>query len=261
MSKDIVKSLFEEFSDIPEVEAIALGGSRSGNVFDEKSDYDVYLYCTGIVSEDIRREILSKYCGTVEIGNHFWEYEDNCTLNNGIDIDILYRDLDSFSEDVASVVEQYQARNGYTTCMWHNLITCKIIFDRNGRLEKTKQRFTVPYPPQLKKNIIKRNMDLLSDSLPAYKDQIAKAVKRNDYVSICHRTAAFSESYFDIIFAMNEITHPGEKRLVQLCKENCSILPNDFEKNINLMYEHSFTDSGAFIDDIARIIAELKKCL
>lgn len=229
MSENIVNSLFEELSKIPGVEAIALGGSRAGTVYDEKSDYDVYLYCTESINEDIRRNILSKYCSTIEIGNHFWEYEDNCTLKNGIDIDILYRDLDGFCSDVATVVERYQARNGYTTCMWHNLITCRIVFDCNGRLAMAKERFTVPYPQELKRNIIERNFKLLSDSIPAYKGQITKAVKRNDYVSICHRTSAFMESYFDIIFAVNEQTHPGEKRLVQLCNDRCSILPNNFE--------------------------------
>ena len=117
----MVEKLFEELSKLPEVEAIALGGSRAGEVFDEKSDYDVYLYCTGDVSEEVRRQILENYCSHMEIGNHFWEYEDNCVLNNGIDIDILYRNLDGFCDGVAAVVEKYQAGNGYTTCMWHNL--------------------------------------------------------------------------------------------------------------------------------------------
>ena len=73
---------------------------------------------------------------------------------NGIDIDILYRDLDAFVADVASVVEQHQARNGYTTCMWHNLRTCRILFDRNGRLAQAKTRFDVAYPDELRESII-----------------------------------------------------------------------------------------------------------
>lgn len=56
-----------------------------------------------------------------------------CVLNNGIDIDILYRNLNGFCDGVAAVVEKYQAGNGYTTCMWHNLRKCKIIYDRDGR--------------------------------------------------------------------------------------------------------------------------------
>lgn len=91
----MTEKLFEELAALPEVDAIALGGSRAGETYDEKSDYDVYLYCSGDIEESVRTDILSRYCSTIEIGNHFWEYEDNCTLNNGIDIDILYRDLEA----------------------------------------------------------------------------------------------------------------------------------------------------------------------
>lgn len=90
----MVEELFRELSMLDEVKAIALGGSRAGDTFDEKSDYDVYLYCTGAVDENIRKKILSKYCSVMEIGNHFWEYEDNCTLNNGIDIDKMILELE-----------------------------------------------------------------------------------------------------------------------------------------------------------------------
>lgn len=255
----MIEKLFEELSALPEIEAIALGGSRAGEVYDEKSDYDVYLYCTALVDEETRRCILEKYCSYMEIGNQFWEYEDNCVLKNGIDIDILYRDLDGFVEGVGNVVEKHQAYNGYTTCMWHNLKTCKIIYDRDGRLQAAKNRFNVAYPKQLKENIIDKNMKLLSDAMPAYKLQIKKAVERNDLVSVGHRTSAFMESYFDIIWAMNELTHPGEKRLVSLCKKQCEILPANFEENINQLYEDLFTDLDRVGEDIDVIITELKK--
>lgn len=257
----MINELFRELSMLDEVEAIALGGSRAGENYDEKSDYDVYLYCTGAVSEEKRRKILSKYCSVMEIGNHFWEYEDNCVLNNGIDIDILYRNLDEFSEDVASVVEKFNERNGYTTCMWHNLRTCKIIYDRDGRLSSAKKRFDIPYPSKLKENIIKRNMKLLHNSMPAYETQIVKAVKRGDMVSINHRTAAFMESYFDVIFALNELSHPGEKRLIQLSKQWCKILPDRFEENLNKLYADLFVNSECVAEDIHEIIAELVKVI
>lgn len=122
-----------------------------------------------------------------------------------------------------------------------------------------KNRFDVPYPKQLKENIMGKNMKLLSDAIPAYKFQIAKAVERNDLVSVSHRTTAFMESYFDIIWAMNELTHPGEKRLVSLCKKQCKILPADFEENINQLYADLFVDLDRVNKDIDRIIVELKK--
>ena len=38
-----------------QVEAIALGGSRAGECYDEKSDYDVYVYITSPIREETRR--------------------------------------------------------------------------------------------------------------------------------------------------------------------------------------------------------------
>ena len=254
-------ALISELAALPQVEAIALGGSRSGTTFDQNSDYDIYLYCTASVPEGTRREILKKYCNYMEIGNRFWELEDNCTLNSGVDLDILYRNLEEFIRDVASVVEGWQPRNGYTTCMWHNLITCRILYDRNGNLSAAKKRFDIPYPEQLKDAIIQRNMKLLHGTLPAYSGQILKAAGRNDTVSINHRVSAFLESYFDILFALNKQTHPGEKRLVTLALQRCAILPEGFEENLNLLFTHLYHDPSCLSDDLSRVVDALKKIL
>lgn len=257
----MIDQLFAELSALPQVEAIALGGSRAGIHYDEKSDYDIYLYCTAPVSEEERRAILSKYCSYVEYGNHFWELEDNGTLNNGIDFDLLFRDLNDFTAGIARVVEQFQAGNAYTTCMWHNLVTCKIVYDGTGRLTAAKERFTVPYPDQLKKNIIENGWRLLRTSMPAYELQIKKAAGRGDLVSVNHRTAALLETYFDVLFALNGKTHPGEKRLIQLCREMCPTLPVRFEENLNDLFSHMFSDPEALTADLDRILSELAKIL
>ena len=257
----MVNALFQALSELPQVEAVALGGSRAGSHFDEKSDYDVYLYCTAPVPEAVRRELLSRCCSRMEIGNHFWEYEDNCTLNNGVDIDILYRSLDALVEDVAAVVERYEARNGYTTCMWHNLRSCRILYDRDGRLAAAKRRFDVAYPEALRQSIIGRNMRLLHTALPAYDAQVMKAAGRGDRVSVCHRTAAFLESYFDVILARNGVTHPGEKRLVQLCRAQCAVLPERFEENLDRLFEDLFARPGCIAQDLAAIVTALEEIL
>ncbi|MDE6312937.1 MAG: nucleotidyltransferase domain-containing protein [Lachnospiraceae bacterium] len=88
------KLLWNEFATLPEVEAIALGGSRAGADYDEKSDYDLYIYCTRIPYESMRKCILEKCCQYIELGNSFWELEDDCTLKDGVDIDILYRNIE-----------------------------------------------------------------------------------------------------------------------------------------------------------------------
>lgn len=259
--KSPVEGLFEELAAMPQVEAIALGGSRSGDNYDEKSDYDVYVYVKENIPDEARKEILSKYCRYTEIGNHFWEYEDNCTLNDGIDIDILWRNLDNFIMGVSEVADRCNASNCYTTCMWHNLITCRIIHDRDGRLAAAQLRYSFEYPEELKKNITERNMKLLTGTLPAYDGQIRKAVARGDRVSINHRVTEFLASYFDIIFAINKQTHPGEKRLIELCKKKCSKLPSDFEENLCALFDDMSQNISGVSGDIDRIIYELKKVL
>ena len=254
-----VDALFEELSRLPQVEAIALGGSRATGRNDAKSDYDVYIYLTGPVEETCRRTILSKYCRYMEIGNTFWELEDDVTLLDGIDMDIIYRNLEDFARGIASVVDDCTAWNGYTTCMWHNLITSRILFDRTGRLQKLQARYQIPYPQKLKENIISRNLNLLSGMLPSFDTQIQKAENRGDLVSVNHRVTEFLASYFDILFALNEMTHPGEKRMQDICTKECTILPQHFDSNLNRLFGDMFRNPISpvirdMVEEIRRII-------
>ena len=187
--------------------------------------------------------------------------EDNAILNEDIPIDIIYRKISDFDLTLDHVVNRHNSYNGFTTCMWHNLRTCRVIYDKDGRLGQAKKRFEVPYPKELRDNIIERNRKLLHTAMPAYEAQIAKAVKRGDVVSISHRTAAFMESYFDIIFALNECTHPGEKRLISLCKTQCRRLPEHFEENLNQLFRDLYVKSEAVAGDLSAIIRELEKIL
>ncbi|MEE1219143.1 MAG: DUF4037 domain-containing protein [Ruminococcus sp.] len=235
------------------VDCIALGGSRATGNNDSRSDYDIYVYCKKILSEDERSKALLPLCSVAEICNHYWESEDNCIMNNGVAVDIIYRELGIMERYLCAIVDEGHSFNGYTTAFWHNIVTSKILFDKSGEFTKVQKKYTVDYPQTLKKNIIEKNRKLLSGTLPSYDKQIKKAADRGDIVSVNHRITEFLSSYFDIIFALNELTHPGEKRLVELCKRNCKLLPNDFEENINLLFA-SITNGKAY--DVAKKMIE-----
>lgn len=225
--------IFAELEKLPAIESCVLGGSRAGQHFDGASDYDVYVYVTEDIPEQVRQEAFGGLCSVIEVGNRFWEYEDNLVLGDGVPMDIIYRRLDDFSREIEGVCGRFEAHNGYTTCMWHNLLNSRIVFDRKGRYEALRKRYDIPYPEQLRENIISRNMRLLSGSMPSYAGQIKKAADRGDINSVCHRVTEFMASYFDVIFALNRKTHPGEKRLVSICLEECSMLPRDFEDDVS----------------------------
>ncbi len=256
-----IKDVAARFAGLSEVEAVALGGSRAGLNHDDNSDYDVYVYYSVPIEEYIRKEILESYCSVMEIGNWYWEYEDDCMLKTGDGLDVIYRNLDEFSGELSKIVEGYQAANGYSTCLWDNLLNCQIIYDEYGRLERAKKRFMVPYPDKLRKNIIRRNWSLINDNLLSYSRQIKRAVLRNDRVSMLNRTSGFLDSYFDILFALNRMTHPGEKRMVEFCKKNCTRLPKDFEENLNRLFDDMYVYPDKVNEDIQKIITELRKIL
>ncbi|MEE0859682.1 MAG: DUF4037 domain-containing protein [Acutalibacteraceae bacterium] len=237
-----IKNILDVFKEYPEVDAVAVAGSRACGNNDENSDYDIYVYTTenNFLPESVRNEVYSKYCSSYETGNKYFEYEDNIILNCGVYADIIFRDIEMIEHTQKYVVDECKPMLGYTTAFWYTLLVSQIYFDKSGRFTDLQKKYNVPYPKQLRKNIITHNMKMLSGVLPSYDKQIEKAVKRNDLVSICHRTTAYMESYFDVIFALNEMAHPGEKRLVTICKDKCKLLPKDFEENIVSLYKNMY---------------------
>jgi hypothetical protein len=89
----------------------------------------------------------------------------------------------------------------------------------------------------LQRAIIARNYPILRQTLSSYLAQIERAVRRGDSVSIQHRVTALLASYFDILFAVNELPHPGEKRLLQIAATRCPRTPRDMETQINTLLE------------------------
>ena len=64
-------------------------------------------------------------------------------------------------------------------------------------------------------------------------------------------------SYFDIIFAVNELLHPGEKRLVKYAKDNCQNLPKNFEDNINNLLVQPNSETLNILDDMVESLRQI----
>ena len=93
--------------------------------------------------------------------------------------------------------------------------------------------------------------------MPAYYNQIEKALKRDDFISVNHRIAAFFASYFDIIFAINEMPHPGEKKLLKIIKDNNLKIPKDMKKNIETILKLTATSSTDILLEIDELVNNL----
>lgn len=256
----MVQDIFNEYARFPQVRAMAIGGSRAVKRNDEFSDYDVYVYSTEPVPAEQRRVVLEKYCDNMALDHCYREHEDVCIMEDGIELNIIYCNLEEFLADVDRVVAKHNVLDGCTTGMWHNLMTGRIAYDKGGLLAAAKEKYRVPYPQELKNNIISHHMNLIKYGIPSFMSQIEKAMKRGDMVNINQSVSRFLASYFDILFALNEKLHPGEKRLVQVCIEECGILPARFELHIRLLLNSMFKDP-ATISVVEVMVSELEKVI
>ncbi|NQE33460.1 DUF4037 domain-containing protein [Microcoleus asticus] len=235
----LTQTIGEQFSSLPQVVALVLAGSRTTIVTDESSDFDFYVYVKEEIPVDIREAIARQFSDRIAINNQFWEPGDEwIDINTGCGIDIMYRQPEWIEEELDRVLVKYQASVGYSTCFWWNVLTSVSLYDRDGWFQQLQANVDRPYPEQLRQAVIAKNYPILRHLIFSFRHQLESAVLRRDSVSIIHRTAAFLGSYFDIVFAINSIPHPGEKRLVERATALCSKLPEDLESQI-----HSLTNS------------------
>jgi hypothetical protein len=226
------------FANLPEVVAVALAGSGVTGAADEQSDIDLYVYAGAPLAMAGRIAIATSFAIHREVGNDFWEPGDEwIDAQTGRHVDVMYRTPAWIEEQLERVLVRHEASVGYSTCFWHNVLHSTPLFDRSGWYGDLQVTAARPYPEPLKRAIIARNHPILRQRLSSYLAQIERAVRRGDSVSIQHRLTALLASYYDVLFAVNELPHPGEKRLLQIATTQCAKIPADMEAQINALLE------------------------
>ena len=252
MDNKIFNDIINEYKNFDCIEAIAIGGSSAAKTSDNSSDIDIYVFTTNSIPIELREQIVKKISSKYEVGGEYFGSGDEYFVNAlNIQFDVMFWDKNWFENVIENVWVKHYPSNGYTTCFLYTLKKLRILIDKNNWLISQKNKINTVYPQELKNNIIKRNIMLLQDKpFASYYEQIKKAINRNDVVSINHRISAFLASYFDIIFAVNELLHPGEKRLINFAKTNCKLLPANFEENIEKLLVQPNQNTLKTLDEI-----------
>lgn len=252
------------FGALPQVEAVALGGSHSGGAADETSDIDLYVYTREEIPLSLRQVIVHQSGGaaSASLGLTFWgpgdEWIDAAT---GIEVDVVYFAVEWLEGQINRLLREHQASLGYSTCFWHTVRQSQIFYDAHGWFDRLQTRCQQDYPEALRRNIIALNHPVLRNVIPAYYNQLSKAVKRQDIVSINHRLAALFASYFDVIFAVNRLLHPGEKRLIAYALAHCEKLPLDMADDIEAVLRASATAEASLPVHLTRLLDRLDEWL
>ena len=255
-----IENILNQYKKYQQVKAIAIGGSGTAKTSDNLSDIDVYVFIENDIPVSDREEIVRQYSSKYEVGGEYFGSGDEFFVDElNQQLDVMYWNTKWFKSIVENVWVKYYPSNGYTTAFLYTLNNFQIIYNTDNWLSDLQKSIKTEYPKELKENIIKRNIMLMYDKpFASYYEQIEKAIKRNDIISINHRISAFLASYFDIIFAVNELLHPGEKRLIQYALNNCKILPDKFEENITNLLNQPNSET---LEILNKMIAKLKEVL
>ncbi len=257
--------LADAFGKFPQVEAVAWAGSlTTGSVIDRASDIDLCVYINRPISLKDRLDLVEEMGGATwaDMGMEYWGPGDEWfDASSGIEVDVVYWEPAWMEGMLDRVLDQHRASLGYTTCFWHTLLNSQVLFDRSGWLTRLKQKYDRPYPEELRQAIITFNRVVLREVIPSYRNQVEKAVKRGDLVSINHRVSALIASYFDILFAYNRVPHPGEKRLIAQAVRLCPRLPRDMAAQVEAVLRCVGDAHPRLVAEIDRLVDDLEAFL
>jgi len=218
----VVQRLAQRFGELPQVMAVVLAGSRGAGANDPESDFDLYVYTLRDIAVKFRRGLMGD---AAEIDNRFWEPGDEWSESpTGTQLDIMYRSPEWIEDQLDRVLVRNEAAIGYTTCFWYNVVHSKPLVDPRGWYRQLQDRARVPYPEGLRRAVVKKNWPILRRNHSSYRRQIELALNRGDAVGVQHRVTALLASYFDIWFAIEKQSHPGEKRLLTYLPEQWASL-------------------------------------
>lgn len=257
----VAERVAARFAHLPDVEAVAIGGSQASGAASALSDIDIYIYSHTEIPRDVRTAIGAEFSDRVEVIDYWGPGNEWDDRETGIHVDAVFWTVGWIEDQIERTLNRCEAWTGYTTSFWHTVKISKIVYDRNGWFARLQQTADQPYPDALVKAIVETNWRLLRTAFPAYLHQLEKAAARRDLVSLNHRAAALLASYFDILFAVNRLSHPGEKRLIDLAERHCAKLPVNMRANIEAFLRATADSSLSISETGNALINGLKTVL
>lgn len=188
---EMIRAIVVALAARRKVQAIALGGSQSGNLADPESDYDIYVFVDDDLPLDGRRALALRFDPAPEIDNRWFGPGDEWTdVATGTSVDVMYWCRTDFERDLREVIEGHRPSLGYSTAFWYTVRQAMPLYDREGWFADLQTLAARPYPDALRDAIVRWNHPLLRTTHSSYRRQIELAIARDDPVSVQHRATA-----------------------------------------------------------------------
>lgn len=255
----LLNRLAKLFAELPQVEAVALGGSSASGRADELSDFDLYVLPNEVIPLETRRGIVQRLggAGVDNLGHDYFGGGDEwLDAPTGTHFDAMYFGSAFYREQLERPLKHFQPSLGYSTAFAYTVSRARVLYDPDGKFAELQALAREPYPDALRENIVRYNHPILRSTVSSYVNLLKKALRRHDEVSVNRLVATLLASYFDIIFAVNRLLHPGEKRLLATSLDTCTSLPDRFEADLTAALR-SAGDGAALLENVGRSLDAL----
>jgi hypothetical protein len=177
---------------------------------------------------------------------------------SGIEVDVVYTGLRATEEAMERILTRCEPSGSYTTCEWHTVRTARILFDRSGWFARLQARCDIPYPPALRRAIIAHNLPILRAVIPSYRANLEKSLSRRDLVFINNEVTWLLASFFNVLFAINRVPHPGAKRLLDQAERLCPLRPPNLAGDVSELLRLSAVADPALLPVLDRLFDGLE---
>ncbi|MCA9883891.1 MAG: DUF4037 domain-containing protein, partial [Anaerolineae bacterium] len=257
----IARAIADRYSQLPIVEAVAIAGSITSGYASAGSDVDVYIYPTEDIPAEVCLSIAREFAEDAAYNDYWGANLAWLDAASGVEVDVMFFSTSWMEDQVRGNVEHHRAKTGYSTSFWHTIKVSQALFDRSGWLTRMQTLANRPYPPELAHAIVSLNYPLLREIRFSYRAQIAKALKRSDQVLVMAKTNDLLVSYFDILFALNHLPHPGEKRMLTTLEDKASLLPINMRQDVTYLVERAAAISEDTLPAVDTLVDHLTDLL
>ncbi len=220
---------------------------------DEVSDIDIHVYWTDpLAPANERSEQLAAIAdtGTVRAGLTSWGLEDHFSVG-GRPFELIYRRWDDIVGEVDRAYDVGLPSQGFTTAILYAIAHGLPLHDPSGELGSAKDRLSREFPEATRTALLRREPPLLRFNLKL----LQQAQGRSDLLFAQQVRYKLQMLFFDVLFALNRMYHPGEKRLLEHVRR-CPIRPADCGVRWEAVARLP-SDDPALLDELGSLVGEL----
>lgn len=219
---EVAAQMVGVLSEMSGVVAVSLGGSAAVGLADEASDLDLHVYWAApLPSAETRAARLRAIADpdSVRAGLTSWGLEDQFSVGSR-PIELIYRRWDDVCDEVERAYDPGLPGHGFTTAVLYSVARGRLLHDPTGALTTARERLVREFPEATRTAILQREIPLLGFHL----SQLRRAQDRGDIVYAQHVRCKVQVLFFDVLFALNRLYHPGEKRSLEHARR-CLVRP------------------------------------